>query len=238
MVQAEDILIDLAAEEAQEAGGGLKKLRDVTKELEGIVPEGEGQMHMMSTADKIPVWNIHSGRRSDILSDQLRFQLKKRFPANHPLAGQRVYSLKPVPMPTLPEKKCWLHPEHEMRGWLDSIGLKGKTCMADKIPTDYAVTTHMGRKHSGVYNLIVSEQGKEETRRQTDLQERQLAAMERIGNQAVGPIAEEIASDGVTLEAPTLYYCRTEGCERFFDKEPNRNAHEYKCPLKKAHKET
>jgi len=211
MVQAEDILVDLAAEEAQAAGGGLKKLRDVTSELEGIVPAGEGQMQMMSTADKISVWNIHSGRRSDILSDQLRFQLRKRFPANHPLAGQRVYSLKPVEGPALAQLKCWLHPGHELRPWLDSIGLMGKTCMADKIPTDYAVRTHMRRKHSGVYDLIQDERSKEETRRQNDLQERQLAAMERL-------------SGGATQEKRG-YDCPVEGCERFFDSEQGLRLH-------------
>lgn len=223
MVQAEDVLVDLAAEEAQAAGGGLKKLKDVTKELEGIIPAGEGQMQMMSTADKIPLWNIHSGRRSDILSDQLRFQLRKRFPRNHPLAGQRVYSMKPIEAPTLPKLKCWLHPENEMRGWLDGIGLKGRTCMSDSIPTDYAVRVHVMRKHSTTYNIIVDERSKDASREENALQRAQLAAMERIG--------------GGKAEGPKVHYCRTEGCERFFDLEANRNAHEYKCPQKKTHKE-
>ncbi len=214
--QAEDLLVDIAAEEAQAAGGGLKKLKDVATELEGMTA-GEGQMALLSTADKIPVWNVHSGRRSDILTDQLRFQMKKRFPKDHPLAGQRVYSLTEVEAPTLPKLKCWLHPEHELRKWLDGIGLKGKTCMADSIPTEYAVTTHMGRKHSTAYNLIVAEQSKEVTREQNELQRAQLAAMERIGGKT---------------EGPKVHYCRIEGCERFFDSEPGRDLHE-----KKPHKE-
>lgn len=32
------------------------------------------------------------------------------------------------------------------------------------------------------------------------------------------------------------FYCRNEGCPRFFDKEPSRNAHEYRCPQRKEKK--
>jgi len=32
--------------------------------------------------------------------------------------------------------------------------------------------------------------------------------------------------------APEVFYCRVEGCPRFFDNESSRNAHEYKCPQK------
>jgi len=32
---------------------------------------------------------------------------------------------------------------------------------------------------------------------------------------------------------PEAFYCRNEGCPRFFDKEASRNAHEYKCPQRK-----
>ena len=34
--------------------------------------------------------------------------------------------------------------------------------------------------------------------------------------------------------APEAFYCRNEGCPRFFDKEASRNAHEYKCPQREA----
>ena len=221
--QAEDVLIDIAAEEAQAAGGGLKALKDITKELEGMIPPGQGAMALLSTADKIPVWNVHSGRRSDILSDQLRFQLSKRFPRNHPLAGQRVYSMVEVEGPVLPKLKCWLHPEHEMRGWLDGIGLRGRTCMSDSIPTEYAVNVHMQRKHSTAYNLIVDERSKEVTREQNDLQRAQLAAMERLAGTA--HVKEH-------SEGPKVHHCRTEGCTRFFDTERGRDMHE-----RKEHKE-
>lgn len=51
-----------------------------------------------STA-KTPIWNRHTGHQRFIPTGALRFQLGKKFPAKHPLAGQRVYSLEPVPNP-------------------------------------------------------------------------------------------------------------------------------------------
>ena len=39
---------------------------------------------------------------------------------------------------------------------------------------------------------------------------------------------------GETKEAPEAFYCRNEGCPRFFDNEASRNAHEYKCPQKES----
>lgn len=221
MVQAEDILVDIAAEEAQAAGGGLKKLKEIATDFEGMTA-GEGQMTLLSTADKIPVWNIHTGRRSDILRDQLKFQMKKRFPPNHPLAGQRCYSLQPVEAPALAELKCLLHPDHKLRSWLDGIGLKGRTCMTDKIPTEYAVKVHMQRKHTTAHTIIMEERGKEEAHEAADLQRAQLKAMERLAS----------GNDSQHEVGPTLHYCRIEGCERFFDKEAGRDLHE-----KKAHKE-
>jgi len=46
-------------------------------------------------AAKASVWNRHTGRQRSIPTGALRFQLAKKFPKGHPLAGQRVYSLEP-----------------------------------------------------------------------------------------------------------------------------------------------
>lgn len=205
--QIQEALVDLAAEEAQQEGGGLKELRDVTSELEGMIPRGEGQMKLMSSAGKLSVWNRHSGRQSDILTDQLRFQLRKRFPRNHPMAGQRVYSLKPVDVATAPKLKCWLHPDHEKRAWLDSIGLAGKSCLAASIPTDYAIRVHMRRRHPAAYDLILDEERKEERRKDNDLRQQQLEALQKI---AGGPKRES-------------HDCSM--CDRFFDSAQGLNLH-------------
>jgi len=216
--QIQEALVDLAAEEAQEEGGGLKVLKDVTSELEGMIPRGEGQMNLMSTADKLSVWNRYSGRQSYILTDQLRFQLRKRFPTNHPLAGQRVYSLKPVDVPATPKLKCWLHPEHEKRSWLNEIGMAEKTCQADTIPTQYAVTRHMRKKHPAAYDLILHQQAEDEKKRERQLHQQQLEALQQIA--------------GGNTQQHKTFDCRIEGCPRFFDNEPARNQHEYVCRKK------
>jgi len=212
--QIQEALVDVAAEEAQQEGGTLKVLRDVTSELEGLIPKGEGTMKLMSSAGKLSVWNRHSGRQSNILTDQLRFQLRKRFPANHPMAGQRVYSLKPVEVPAGTKLKCWLHPEHEKRPWLDGIGLAGKTCLSDSIPTEYAARVHMRRKHTTAYDLIQDVQAREERRKDREVRQQQLEALQTMAKGQGGP-------------APEIYHCRIENCNRFFDSESGRNQHEY-----------
>ena len=214
--QIQEALVDLAAEEAQQDGGGLKVLKDVTSELEGMIPAGEGRMQLMSSAGKISVWNRHSGRQSDILTDQLRFQLRKRFPSRHPLAGQRVYSLKPVDVPIGQELKCWLHPESDMRPWLDEIGLAGKSCLTATIPTDYAVRIHMRRKHPTAYDLIMDEKGKKERKEERELRQRQLDALERMAGKA----------------KRDSHDCAVEGCNRFFDSAQGLNLH-----MTKEHKD-
>jgi len=196
--QIQEALVDLAAEEAQGEGGGLKVLKDVTSELEGMVPKGEGQMNLISSAGTLDVWNRHSGRHSHILTDQLRFQLRKRFPRNHPMAGQRVYSLKPVDVAVAPKLKCWLHPDHPKREWLNKIGLVGKTCLAASIPTEYAIRVHMRRRHPTAYDLILDEERKEEKRKDNELRQKELEALQKIA----GPKRE-------TYECPH--------CDRFFD---------------------
>lgn len=224
----EEAIIDTAAEEALQ-GGGIKKLKDVTEELEGMLPRGEGRMELLSSADKIPMWNIHTGRMSYALTDQLRFQLRKKFPGHHPRAGQRVFSLKPVEVPVGPQLKCWLHPEHEKRGWLDSIGLVGRSCSKDKLPTEYAVRVHMRKRHSTAWDVIVDAEAKEERRRNLEIQQRQMEAMERLasGRQEVSQVEPTKPPNG-----PTVYSCRAEGCSRFFDTERGRDFHE-----RKEHKE-
>lgn len=210
--QAEQALIDLAVEEAKGGGGTLKELKDVTAELEGMLPTGEAKMSLMSTADKIRVWNRHTGRQGFILSDALRFQLGKRFPKNHPMAGERVYSLKPVEKPAGLKLKCWLHPKNEIRPWLDSIGLTEKTCQADTIPTEYAVKVHMMKRHGKAYSMIMDERGREERRKEMEIRQRQLEALERMSSQP--------ASD-----QPKVFHCEHEGCSRFFDSKQGRKLH-------------
>ena len=210
--QIQEALVDLAVEEAKAGEGTLKELKDVTSELEGMVPKGEGTMKLMSSAGKIPVWNRHTGRQGEILTDQLRFQLSKRFPARHPMAGERVYSLKPVDKPAGLKLKCWLHPDHEKRPWLNSIGLTEKSCLTDGIPTEYAVTTHMRKRHPGAYALILDEKTRAEKRQALELQQQQLEALQRIGGGS----------------SQKIFTCDVGDCTRFFDSPQGLKLHKTK----------
>src|SRR3990167_853312 len=80
--------------------------------------------------------------------------------------------------------KCLLHPEHEMREWLDSIGLAGVECGQNgannpksNLPSEFAVRQHMMSRHPQSWALI--QQMDESRKRDEDreLQKAMLAAM-------------------------------------------------------------
>ncbi len=62
-----------------------------------------------------------------------------------------------------------------------------------------------------------------------------MAAIERKMQQDVDPeTLKMLGLDETPETAAGAFYCRNEGCPRFFDKEASRNAHEYKCPQREA----
>lgn len=61
-----------------------------------------------------------------------------------------------------------------------------------------------------------------------------MKAIERKMQAEVDPETLKALGLGEEKEAVEAFYCRNEGCPRFFDNEPSRNSHEYKCPQKRS----
>jgi hypothetical protein len=59
-----------------------------------------------------------------------------------------------------------------------------------------------------------------------------MKAIERKMQAEVDPETLEMLGMNETPKEQEAFYCRNEGCPRFFDQESSRNAHEYKCPQK------
>lgn len=218
--RVQDALIEVAAEETLDSGGSLKELKDITKELENIMPSGGGSaMGITSTAEKVPVWNTFSGRMSWILTDQIKFQIKKRHPEGHPMAGQRVFTGTAPPVVESDNKvHCWLHKDSPMREWLDGIGLEGQVCLHVPLPTELAARTHTERKHTPSFRIIQDERFRQEQREDRAIQKANLEALQTI-------------SKRIGVSAPDVSLCEVEGCVRFFDNSDDLTKH-----TKKDHK--
>ena len=119
---------------------------------------GQKSMYITSNAGKVPVWNVETGVRSDVLTTQLRAVLRAVFPReyeNTALAGKRVYTLaEPAVKPRQGTIKCRLHPEHPDRAYLDGLGLKGIYCRKANIVDEFQAERHMELKHRIAAALI------------------------------------------------------------------------------------
>ncbi len=203
--RVQDAMVEVAAEEALEGGGGLGELKDITKELEGIIPAGGGVMGITSTAGKVPAWNTYSGRMSWILTDQIKFQIKKRHPKGHPMAGQRVFTGVAPPVAENTNKvHCWLHKDSPMREWLDGIGLEGQVCEHVPMPTELAARRHTMRKHTASFEIIQDERDRQAMREDREIRTEQLEAL-------------KVMAKRVGVNSPDVSPCEAEDCTRFFD---------------------
>lgn len=222
--RVQDALVEVAAEETLEGGGDLKTLKDITGELEGIIPAGGGAMSIMSTADKVPAWNTYSGRMSWLLTDQIKFQIKKRHPKGHPMVGQRVFTgVAPAVVESTNKVHCWLHKDSPMREWLDGIGLEGQVCEHVPMPTELAARRHTMRKHTASFDIIQDERNRQEMKEDREIRTQQLEALKVM--------AERVGVDAPDSFSSIVSPCDAEGCTRFFDNSDDLAKH-----TKKDHK--
>ena len=196
---AEDAAIEAAVEQLQL--GGVQQVVQYAEDVRSAI--GDGTMTLDSTAGKVRIYHRETGVHSDVLTDQLRFQLKKRFPKGHHMAGELVFSLQPTVEPPRGEVMCLLHPKHPERTYLNSIGLRGKYCNSAHIMSEFDLEGHMAHRHSKEWRIITrareqehEEEGRQLLRQQTEL----LAKM-----------------SGIPAVAPTIYSCSEPDCSRFFD---------------------
>jgi len=142
---AEDAAIEAAVEQLQK--GGVERVVQYSEDVKAVIGEGDAKsITLTSTGGKVPVYHRETGLRSDILSDQLKAVLKKRFAAPHPMAGQLVFSLQPTVTPARGEVICLLNPDHPQRAYFDSIGLRGKFCYSRHIASDFDPLAYIIKK--------------------------------------------------------------------------------------------
>lgn len=207
---AEDAAIEAAVEQLQM--GGVQQVVQFTEDVKTAV--GDGNMTLDSTAGKVRIYHRETGVPSDVLTDQLKAHLKKRFPKGHHMAGQLVFSLQPTVEAPYGEVLCMLHPEHPDRAYFDSIGLRGKFCHSAHIMSEFDLEGHMRHRHSKEWGIIEraaqqahDDEGRQLLRQQTEL----LARMS--GQQSPGNM-------------PKVFRCQVPGCNRFFDSVQGRKLHE------------
>jgi len=100
----------------------------------------------------------------------------------------------------------------------------GRQC-TKRLPTILDLYMHVQAKHG------------EESKMYADV----LEAMKKTTQMKLDPeLAKALGlakDDTLPAAVPEAFYCRQEGCARFFDSESGRNQHEYTCPLKKKEAE-
>lgn len=195
---AEDAAIEAAVDQLQL--GGVKQALQYTEDVRSVI--GDSGLTLDSSAGRVRVYNRETGVASDVLTDQLKMQLKKRFPPGHSMAGRSVFSLQPTVEPFRGEVLCLLHPEHPERPYLNSIGLRGKFCHSSHIASEFDLEGHMQHRHSKEWTII---------------ERARTRAREDEGHELLKQQTELLARMGQGGQHPDIFYCPMGGCSRFFD---------------------
>lgn len=132
----------------------------------------------------------------------LQYWLGKRGPNG----GRWFFLTQQAPAPDKPFR-CFVEPA-------------GKQC-TKQMKTLPDVYMHVMRAHGEESKMYAAVLEGMNQRMQAQISPETLAAL-GIG----GPVGAPKA------ETPEVFYCRNDGCPRFFDREPSRNQHEYTCPQK------
>jgi len=160
---------------------------------------------LTSTAeDRAIIYHIPTGEPREILVNMLAKTLRKK------LNGKPVFSMTPPPgvTPVVNSTLCWLHPDHPNRNFLNSIGLRDKVCMSSHIASEYEAGQHMRHRHRREYQVIMESRAVQAEEENRIFQRQQMELLQKLAAKAVGV-------DGGAV--PEIFYCRVEGCTRFFD---------------------
>lgn len=207
----EDQLIEAAVDQ-------IKDTRDTSlfrpfvsgdAEVDGTLTEAK----LVSTAeDRTIIYHIETGEPREILVNMLAKTLRKR------KDGKPVFSITPVAkQPFVGSTLCWLHPDHPNREEYDRMGLRDRTCMSGKIPSEYDAGEHMRKRHRAEYRLITETQASQRDEETRDFQRQQMELLRQLAEKAVG--------GGVAASGPDIFWCKAEGCGRFFDSSAGLSMH-------------
>lgn len=174
----EDAAIEAAVDQMQL--GGTQQAIQYSEDVKAVMGDG-AHLILESTAGLIPIYSRDTGDVSMALTDRLKALLKKRFPPEHHMAGQLVFSLSPTVEPFRGQIKCLLHPDHPDRAYLDSVGLRGKYCPANHIASEFDLESHMQHKHHREWATIQRQREREREDEGRQLLRQQTELLARMG---------------------------------------------------------
>lgn len=167
----------------------------------GIHAQGVGGT---STAAYVSLYAAKDGTVSTVTTDAAR---KKVTSGNFLLRPDPKYQYRRDRVTGRPVKVsetallCRLHPDSADREWLDSIGLAGRECTKDNIPSQFMLLQHMDKKHHQEWLSIQREESERKEQESRDLIRMQAEAMAKMAG-------------GGSMTRQT-FDC--DECERFFD---------------------
>jgi len=143
----------------------------VHPELQGLAQDAA--MGTTQTVGTITMYHTMTGQPSEVLEYMVAKKLGHKRPD-----GKSWWTLNKDSAPAWVRGtiKCQLHPEHEDREWLDSIGLQGRTCSPlrgrhkQNMDSDFALERHMEVKHPREWATIQREHARVEQQEERDFQ--------------------------------------------------------------------
>jgi len=185
----EQAVIEVAAEDLKSKVPTLETVEEFSQEVASAIQQtkGEGQLGLSSTANELTLWNRETGEPSQVLSDQLRLRLRQRFPAGHPLQGERVYTHEKMEPLRRGHELCLLHKDHPQRAEMDEVGFRNKFCRKANLISEYEVQQHLQRKHKKAWEAKREHKQEAERREQMDLMRQQTEALLAVQQQQNAP---------------------------------------------------
>lgn len=190
-----------------------------------------GVREISNNKQKVTIYDTETGEARIIPAMYLKATMKKKrtitlpdgtakvidaFVPQDPETGQ-PYS--PVPEYQTGNLKCFLHPQHPDRKWLEAIGVgmeivcgDNQTRPAGSFKSTFQRDYHEKKKHPISWQIrenAISERKEQEA---VERQERQIEAMMALAGRSGGSEA-------------SVFRCPTEGCPRFFDTEQGLKVH-------------
>lgn len=122
--------------------------------------ETDGRVRSVSPsvtdAGYVKMYRTDTGEECLTNRNMLLTQLRKKHPEDHPMAGQRVFSLERVEVSKVKreEHTCMLHPESPQRAAFDDLSLP--YCRKSNLVSAFEAQQHMQNKHPREWAVIES----------------------------------------------------------------------------------
>ena len=185
-VQDAEIAVTVEELRRQLSRGGDGTFRhDVSDELlsqVGGVP-GELKAEVTSTAVMFTLWNRETGEPSQISFDALQAHLLVRFDRDHPMAGELVWTSKPMEPKVVGTLLCPLHKDHPDHALMVQIGGGAKACTRDRLRTVLDVDRHVKHRHPDLFDRLERKRQDDKDAENRVFMREQTEALQRLAGQ-------------------------------------------------------